>query len=49
MRNCFVINEKLNKGNLSGKRRKLDIKSAFSIECGLLGEEFFYKILNSKK
>ena len=29
--------------------KKLDIKSAFSIECGLLGKEFFYKILNSKK
>lgn len=49
MRNCFIINENLNKGNLSRKIRKLDIKSAFSIECGLLGEEFFYKVLNSKK
>ncbi len=49
MRNFFIINEDLNNENLSGKRKKLDIKSAFSIECGLLGEEFFYKVLNSKK
>lgn len=48
MRNKFIINKDI-KEILGKNRQELDIVSAFSLECGMLGKNIFYKKLNTKK